>query len=347
MLHTQEKDLEGTPLIEQSRTRSKKVWVIPTVIGIILAMAIPIVVIYSRSHNIDTSGTEWMQGLSNATILNRVSMPGTHNSGAVYTNTLTQCQIKSIHDQLLDGIRFFDIDLYHYQNVLRVHQLWANQYITWQDVQTTFIQYLDDHPSEIIVVRVHEEHIDYPGYVPPVSTGNTMTFAQRFAIVTSPYSSYYWQNSTYPAVGEVRGKIVPLCDFHDFNNLTCINYDILDDQDDYTIDSCDEIPIKFQGVVMHIDYGLAESAGWFVNFAAGAVGWQNPENMITCTPWDIANGVNQRLLVYLANNKTINYTGIIPMDFENPVLNKLIYQINDLNANSFAAQVYQKLQELW
>jgi len=347
MLHTQEKDLEGTPLIEQSPRRSKKVWIIPSVIGIILAMAIPVVVIYSRTHNVDTSGMEWMKGLSNETLISRVSMPGTHNSGATYSNTLTQCQVKSIDDQLVDGIRFFDLDLYQYQNILRVYQLWANPSTTFQDVQATFIQYLNDHPSEIIVVRIHEENPDYPGYIPPSNTGNTMTFAERFAFLTSPYSSYYWQNRAFPTIGEVRGKIVPLCDFQDFPNTTCINYDILDDQEDYTIDTCDEVSIKFQGVVMQIDYGLGDSNGWYVNYAAAAVGWQNPDNMITCTPREIANGVNQRLLLYLANNSTITYTGIVPMDFENPALNKLIYGINDLSGGSFVAKVYRKWQALW
>ena len=61
----------------------------------------------------DTKGTEWMKELPDNTPLREMSIPGTHDSGALHSigDVAGKCQDLSIADQLAIGVRFFDIRL--------------------------------------------------------------------------------------------------------------------------------------------------------------------------------------------------------------------------------------------
>ena len=62
-------------------------------------------------HNEDTKYSKWMSKLSDDTALRDVSMPGSHDTMALYSigNLAGQCQSLSLKDQLNLGVRFLDI----------------------------------------------------------------------------------------------------------------------------------------------------------------------------------------------------------------------------------------------
>jgi 1-phosphatidylinositol phosphodiesterase len=74
------------------------------------------------------------------------------------------------------------------------------------DVLGTSVQFLQEHPSETILMRVKQEH-------EPVD--NTRSFAATFEYYRNQaaYTQFIWRGTTLPTLQQVRGKIVILDDF--------------------------------------------------------------------------------------------------------------------------------------
>ncbi|NEE58668.1 phospholipase, partial [Streptomyces sp. SID8455] len=51
---------------------------------------------------------DWMGGLPDGTALQRLTIPGTHDSGARFGGPWSECQNTTIAQQLESGIRFLD-----------------------------------------------------------------------------------------------------------------------------------------------------------------------------------------------------------------------------------------------
>lgn len=98
----------------------------------------------------------WMDKIPDNTLISSLTIPGTHDSGTKKAGTgYATCQHFTIEEQLYAGIRFFDIRLNN--NLELCHssdgcEVYFDQVLTWMN------DFLDKHPSELIIMRVKEEH---------------------------------------------------------------------------------------------------------------------------------------------------------------------------------------------
>jgi 1-phosphatidylinositol phosphodiesterase len=151
----------------------------------------------------------------------------------------------SLSDQLYRGIRFIDIRIRHQWDHFSIYHGSCQQNATFgPDVLDVCIGFLDEHPTETIVMRIKEQDNQ---------RDPENTFTERLLAYIDPWPEFIYQSDDYqviPTLGELRGKIFILqdCDYgysHSFctpivgplwpNCVYCSigNFYIQDDYDGY------------------------------------------------------------------------------------------------------------------
>jgi 1-phosphatidylinositol phosphodiesterase len=160
--------------------------------------------------------TNWLQCKSSTLYISSLTIPGTHDSGALWPTCVgyypyTVAQTMSIYNQLKIGVRFLDIRFKVVNNGtrLRIFHNFCSQNIYgdssgpipsgWYSLIDDVLRFLREHPTETVIMSINDE-----------SGGNTYTFNQLVAnlIARSGRSSKWWLNDSIPKLGQARGKIV-------------------------------------------------------------------------------------------------------------------------------------------
>lgn len=153
-------------------------------------------------------GANWMENLPDDWHLSRITIPGTHDSGADRATVhlpwyapkgqiLTQDY--HIVDQLRLGVRWFDIRLrYVGDEDLPLHHGDWYLHKNFTDVLRWTIGFLEDHPTEIVVLMIKQEksHVD----------SDTFSRAVYHHLLKFD-SKYFYLKYRVPTVGEARGQI--------------------------------------------------------------------------------------------------------------------------------------------
>ncbi len=173
------------------------------IIASLLTVSMTLVSVFAMlplsSKNTSAKGCEWMKGIDDSTSLTSLSLPGSHDSGALHSigDLSGKCQDLSIYDQLNCGVRFFDVRLQLRGDDLKVVHGIVDQKLDFYSVLKDFDAFLKAHPSEGIIVSVKKESAD---------KDSVTTFDESLKEALSRYS--YWDNSrTLPdSLGKLRGK---------------------------------------------------------------------------------------------------------------------------------------------
>ena len=145
----------------------------------------------------------WIASVDQSFPISLLSIPGTHESCALYdhaTAGYTQCQWLSISDQLLNGIRFFDIrctyekDGTHFE----ITHGGYDQNISFAKVQQEVIDFLDANPSEFVLMNVQQEY----------STNTDQEFSDRFDELVLGHEDYWFFEERIPTVTDCKKRIV-------------------------------------------------------------------------------------------------------------------------------------------
>ena len=176
----------------------------------------------------------WMSALPDDKKITRVTIPGTHDSGAISYVPFVGCQMMDIRTQLNNGIRYFDLRAgYGFGGTAaepRVHHdlypILANNIgpLNWDsipkyfqgipitDVFKVFYQFLDEHKNEGLIVQIKH---DGKG-VDPLK-GVLVDTDEKWHIklsndiwekINQGTDSRYWLlESKIPTVKQLRGKI--------------------------------------------------------------------------------------------------------------------------------------------
>ena len=101
----------------------------------------------------------WMKGVADALPVCQLTIPATHDSGALLGGETLQTQDITIREQLEAGVRGFDIRLQACENgKLGVYHSVQFQETYWEtDVLPAFIDFLKKHPSEMLFVSLKKE----------------------------------------------------------------------------------------------------------------------------------------------------------------------------------------------
>ncbi|KAH8927689.1 PLC-like phosphodiesterase [Atractiella rhizophila] len=302
----------------------------------------------------------WMSLLPDELSLSDLFIPGTHESCALFGYPISQCQQdRSLRQQLLDGIRFYDVRLANKKGQLLAYHGLQPQEIGFEAILLQCYEFLKKHDGETIIMSIKQEDIspanEFEGLV--------------FDTILADEKKWYLERRI-PTLKEARGKIVL---FSRFGNPVGPNASKLgihpsrwpnnqrgiwewqnvdgvrvQTQDWYDISSFLAIPEKFDLIKRLILYppssptGLNENAKektWHINFCSAAT-------FLTAVPivvaegfgwsWFGFEGVNDRLMRLLKRLRDGKEefgveNMVFLLDFYHHPSNELVKTIIDFN----------------
>ena len=109
---------------------------------------------YSDSDHPKSYNTSWMQSIPDSTKISQMTIPGTHNSCALYGICCARTQSWSLFEQMQSGLRYFDIRLRLYNNTLRAFHDFIDQKDTFDKILFYALNFLEQNPSESIIMQI-------------------------------------------------------------------------------------------------------------------------------------------------------------------------------------------------
>ncbi len=263
--------------------------------------------------------SDWMSRLSDDAKLSELSLPGTHDSGALYDSLsfgFAKCQSWRLADQLRAGIRFLDIRCRRVDDHLLVYHGIIDQQLTFREVCDACRTFLEQHPSECIVMSVKEE---------AEASNSKRSFAESFSVETQQDGDLWHVTRDVPRLKDVRGRIVLI---DRVATLGGIHWDGLNRQDQY------EAPLDIKSRVVREQFENAtqgDADQWHINFCSGVLVKQ------LVTPRQYAARSNRATLDFLNQTGTgkRRRLGTVVLDFPGE---DLIARIVESNFDSAPAK---------
>lgn len=142
----------------------------------------------------------WMADLNDDRAINTLSIPGTHDSGATHSiaDLSGKCQSLTIEEQLVIGVRFFDIRLKLNNNELNVVHSFVDQGIGFDEVLLDMVDYLTEHPTEFLIVSIKED---------ADPSGSDVSFTEKLEATLRACELVNTDTQLPETVGEARGRI--------------------------------------------------------------------------------------------------------------------------------------------
>lgn len=219
---------------------------------------------YSHDDDLKTSNLKWMKDIPDNTKLTELSMPGTHDTMALYGIEYAVCQKLTLEKQLESGIRALDIRCRHIEDKFAIHHGAYFQKIMFGAVLEIIANFLRSNPTEFIIMRVKQE------YKPE---NNKKTFDEVF--------EGYWANPAYPflkvngidpddiTIEMLRGKILVLDNFSNSITYGTRYYDF-NIQDYWELATITKLYAKWEAVKEQLQITNESKKGKYINFLSGS-----------------------------------------------------------------------------
>ena len=203
---------------------------------------------------------DWMAAHGDPTPLQKLTIPGTHDSGARFGGLWTECQNTTIAQQLDSGIRFLDIRCRVTGGSFAIHHGAFYQNLMFGDVLVACWNFLAAHPTETVLMRVKQEY----------SSDSDATFR---AIFDDYLDNRGWRplfriGDGVPTLGEARGKVVLLADNGGLPGLRWADGAHFDVQDDYQAEPF----AKWPKIRDQFREAATRPGPFYVNFVSTAAG---------------------------------------------------------------------------
>ena len=155
---------------------------------------------------------DWMAELDDALPLNRITLPGTHDSATQYCQLafFSKCQGTSISQQLEAGARYLDIRLGvdEHNGIFKLMHGFTSckpsafslDVLYLDDMLRECYAFLAAHPTETVLFAVKQEH----------GEESVETFETMLDAYLREHPDYWLLTDTVPTLGEARGKLVLL-----------------------------------------------------------------------------------------------------------------------------------------
>ncbi|WP_407548742.1 phosphatidylinositol-specific phospholipase C domain-containing protein [Streptomyces sp. Pv4-95] len=244
------------------------------------------------------SAQDWMSALGDGTPLQRLTIPGTHDSGARVGGPWVACQNTPIDAQLASGVRFLDVRCRAIDGVFAIHHGAFYQQLMFGDVLNACRAFLQAHPSETVLMRVKQEYSEVAAE----------EFRRIFDIYLDDkgYRSLFRLDGGLPSLGQARGKVVLLADADGLPGVRYGDPQLFDIQDDYMAEPF----AKYPKVEAQFRKAVAEPGKLFVNYVSTAA---------LLPPRSNADRLNPQVKSLLTGSEASDWTGlgIVAMDFPN------------------------------
>lgn len=154
-------------------------------------------------------GINWMKDLDDSRTLTSLSIPGSHDSGALHSigDLAGKCQDLSIYEQLEAGARFFDIRLQQKDDELKIVHGFVDQNLSFNQTLNDFKKFLIENPSEGLIVSIKKESN---------AINTSASFDDSLKSALKDYSSLWDLSGIIPDnLGKLRGKIFLISRYSD------------------------------------------------------------------------------------------------------------------------------------
>lgn len=144
---------------------------------------------------------DWMKDIDGTKYISEISIPGTHNSGALYEPAygVAKCQKYTIGDQLDMGVRFLDVRASVSFGKLKISHGIVYQGQNFEKFVNACYDFLKENPSETVIFSLRNE--DGEG------EKNSKFISLLKKEINSNENMWYTQNKL-PKLYEVRGRLV-------------------------------------------------------------------------------------------------------------------------------------------
>lgn len=241
---------------------------------------------------------DWMSGLGDATPVQRLTIPGTHDSGARKGGPWVACQNTSVDAQLSSGVRFLDVRCRAIDSVFAIHHGAFYQELMFGDVLNACRAFLRAHPFETVLMRVKQEY----------SEVSAEEFRRIFDIYLDDkgYRSLFRLDAGLPTLGQARGRVVLLADSDGLGGIRYADPQLFDIQDDYMAEPFG----KYPKIEAQFRKAVTQPGKLFVNYVSTSA---------LLPPRSNADRLNPQVKNLLAGSEGSAWTGlgIVPMDFPN------------------------------
>lgn len=268
-------------------------------------------------------GSSWMSKVADDTSITSLSIPGSHDSGALHSiaDVSGKCQDLSIKSQLNIGIRFFDIRLKLNNNELVVVHSFVKQKLSFKSAMQDFYNFIKENPSETLIISIKKDDD---------TVNSTFSFEEATNNALNEYSEVIdFSNSLPNKLKDARGKIYILARYNTeigihayfgWQDSTTFTIDNLFIQDNYAIKNTDE---KISDIINAFNYSEKNHNVLTLNFTSCYLEDAFPPTYAGTS----ANTINPWLCSYLKEHQNI-HLGIVISDFVTAELAKLIYGRN-------------------
>ncbi|OKJ35623.1 phosphatidylinositol-specific phospholipase C [Streptomyces sp. CB01580] len=239
---------------------------------------------------------EWMGALPDATALQRLTIPGSHDSGARYGGPWTECQNTAIDEQLSSGIRFLDVRCRVTDGSFAIHHGASYQNMMFGDVLGACWDFLAGHPTETVLMRVKQEY----------SEESDATFRAVFDdyLDVRGWRPLFRIDPALPSLGQARGKVVLLADNGGLPGVRYADPALFDIQDDYMAEPF----AKYSKIEAQFRKAAQQPGKLFMNYVSTAA--------LLPPRWN-ADRLNPQVHSFLGGSEASGWTGlgIVPLDF--------------------------------
>ncbi len=292
------------------------------VIGAVLCVLL-LVLAFVPLERAKKDASDWMAALDDSRSIASLTIPGTHDSGALYSiaDVAGKCQSLSIKEQLKAGVRFIDIRLQLRGDKLAVVHSFVDQMTDFADVLVDLVDFLHNHPTEFLIVSIKQD---------ADAVNTKITFADAVETLLAQYPDTVSEDRALPqTVADARGKMYILSRYADarigvpanagWQDNASFSLDALYVQDHYAINDADE---KLRDIAQAIDIAAEQSHALVLNYTSCYLTHGFPP-LYAATP---AKPIHAWLEEELAAGK--NPTGVIICDFMTSTLSGMIWRCN-------------------
>ncbi|MEU1125576.1 phosphatidylinositol-specific phospholipase C [Streptomyces sp. NPDC005899] len=239
---------------------------------------------------------DWMVAIPGTTALQRLTIPGSHDSGARYGGPWSACQNTTVAEQLESGIRFLDVRCRITGDSFAIHHGASFQNLMFGDVLIACRDFLAARPGETVLMRVKQEY----------SEESDAAFRRIFDLYLDAkgWRSLFHLDTALPTLGEARGKVVLLADNGGLPGVRYAAPQLFDIQDDYMAEPF----AKYPKVEAQFRRAAEQPGKLFVNYVSTSA--------LMPPRWN-ADRLNPQVHAFLDGSWAAGRTGlgIVPLDY--------------------------------
>lgn len=228
--------------------------------------------------------------------MQRLTIPGTHDSGARYGGPWTECQNTTVAEQLSSGIRFLDVRCRITGDSFAIHHGASYQNLMFGDVLGACWDFLAEHPTETVLMRVKQEY----------SEESDAAFRRIFDLYLDAkgWRPLFRIDPALPVLGEARGKVVLLADNSGLPGVRYADPALFDIQDEYMAEPF----AKYPKIESQFRKAAQQPGKLFMNYVSTAA--------LMPPRWN-ADRLNPQVQSFLDGSEASGWTGlgIVPLDF--------------------------------